>query len=135
MSTTNNTNDLFIIAARKKFRFESSRGGLLTEDLFDLPLTILDNIAVALDEKIQKAGRKSFIEKRTASTTDLESQLEIVKFVIETKQAEAEAKKARELKASQREFLVKLREEKQLKKLEGQSLEEIEAQIKALDAQ
>ncbi len=133
MSTENNTHTLFVIAARNKYRFESTKGLLQVEDLYDLNLTSLDNIAVALDEKIQKLGRKTFIEKRTNSTKELEEKLEIIKFVIQTKQKEDEERKAKQAASQQREFLKALREKKQLAQLENLSLEEIEKQIAALE--
>jgi hypothetical protein len=126
---SNTINELFVIAARKKFRFSSTKGELNVEDLFDLNLNFLDSIAVALDEKIQKAGRKSFVQKRAASTTDFEIQLEIVKFVIESKQAEIEERKAREAKAAKREFLLNLKQKKEMDQLEGLSLADIEKQL------
>lgn len=129
MQNTNTVNELFITAARNKFRFSSSQGDLNCEDLFQLNLNALDTIAVALDEKIQKAGRKSFVQKKTASTTDFENQLEIVKFVIETKQAEIADRKTREAKAAQRAFLLGLKEKKQMEQLEGLSLADIEKQL------
>jgi nitrous oxide reductase len=129
---SNSINELFIIAARKKFRFNTSKGSLNCEDLFDLNLPTLDNIAVALDEEIQKAGRKSFVQKRTNSTTNLEIQLEIVKFVIETKQAEAEERKTKEANEARRAFLLDLKNKKALEQLEGLSLEEIDEQIAGL---
>lgn len=126
---SNTINELFVIAARKKFRFSSTKGELNVEDLFDLNLNSLDAIAVALDEKIQKAGRKSFVQKRAASTTDFEIQLEIVKFIIETKQAEIEERKVREAKAAKREFLLGLKQKKEMDQLEGLSLADIEKQL------
>jgi hypothetical protein len=133
MSNQNTANDLFIIATRKKFRFDSTKGGLTSEDLFDLNLTALDTIAVSLDEKIQKLGRKSFVQKKVASTSDLETQLEIVKYVIETKQAEDEARKTREKNAAQRQFLTGLKEKKQMAALESLSLEDIDKQLASLE--
>ena len=124
-----NIGNLFVIAARKKFRFDSTKGQLTIEDIFDLNLTSLDSIAVNLDEKIQKLGRKSFVQKKAASTSDFEDQLEIVKFIIETKQAEAEESKIRLAKAAQRAFLLNLKEKKQMEQLEGLSLEDIEKQL------
>ena len=50
MNTTD-ANALFVTAARKKFRFETSKGGLNTEDLFDLSLESLDAIAVNSKEE------------------------------------------------------------------------------------
>lgn len=129
MNTNIDIANLFVVAARKKFRFESTKGMLTVEDLFDMNLTALDNIALVLDEKIQKLGRKSFIQKKATSTTEIESQLEIVKFVIETKQTEAEESKARAAKEAQRAFLLSLKEKKQMEKLESLSLEDIDKQL------
>jgi hypothetical protein len=126
------TNTLFITAARKKYRFDSGRGLVTVEDLFDLALESLDKIAVGLDEAIQKAGKKSFIAKRTDSTTELDNKLEIVKFVITTKQEEAEARKARSEKVAKKAMLEELLNKKNLEKLQGMSAEEIQKQIDEL---
>lgn len=125
----NNIANLFITAARKQFRFESTKGLLTVEDLFILNLAALDSIAVALDEKIQKLGRKSFVQKKVASTSDFEDQLEIIKFIIETKQAEAEESKKRAANAAQRAFLLNLKEKKQMQQLEELSLADIDKQL------
>lgn len=129
MSTENN---LFVTAAIKKYRFDTSRGQALTEDLFELNLESLDKIAVNLDEQIQKAGKKSFIGKRLDSTGELENKLEIVKFVIEYKQEKAEAAKNRAAKAEQKAFLLDLKRRKEVAALENLSTEEIDKQLAAL---
>jgi len=127
-----NINDLFVVAARKKFRFDSTKGQLQVEDLYDSSLLALDAIAITLDEKIQKAGRKSFVAKKSVSTGDDESKLEIVKFVIETKQAEAEALKTKQANESQKTFLKDLLQKKNMEKLESLSPEEIQKQLDQL---
>jgi hypothetical protein len=125
-------NELFVLAARKKYRFESNKGLLTFEDLFDLPLTALDTIAIKLDEKATAAGRKSFVAKRSVTDTETLNKLEIVKYVIETKQTEAEVAKQKADKASQREFLNELLQKKKLAQLEGMTFEEIQKQLDAL---
>lgn len=130
MSTTNN--ELFIIANRKKFRFDSTKGSITTEDLFDLNLSALDNIAVALDDKIQKLGRKSFVDKRPPSTANIVQQLDIVKFIIETKQIEDELQKQKTANSEQRAFLNDLLKKKQLEQLEGLSVDDITKQLSTL---
>ncbi len=127
-----NVNDLFVVASRKKYRFDSTKGKLTVEDLWSLSLTDLNGVAVAIDDKIQALGRKSFIAKTSASSTDAENQLEIVKTVIATKQTEAETAKTRLEKESQRTFLKSLLEKKKMEQLEGLSTAEIEAQIAQL---
>jgi hypothetical protein len=123
---------LVIKAARKKWRFVTTKGHLSFEDLWDLKLEDLDKIAVSLDEKIQKGGRKSFITKRTESMTEEQGMFDLVSYVIETKMAEADAAKDRAAKRGQREFLEDLKKKKQIATLEGLSLEEIDKQIAAL---
>lgn len=124
-----NVNELFIKAARKKFRFEVARGLITVEDLFDLSLEALDKVAVNVSNKIDAANGKSFISKRSASTADLDAQLEILKFVIETKQKEAEEKKERAEKAKRKEFLEELLAKKKADQLGSLSVEEIEKQL------
>lgn len=126
------TNELFVLAARKKYRFESTKGLLTVEDLYDLPLTALDAVAVKLDEKATQAGRKSFIVKRTTTDTETNNKLEIVKYVIETKQTEADLAKTKAAKLAQKEFLSELLKKKQLAQLEGLSTDEIQKQLDAL---
>lgn len=125
---------LLIKAARKQWRFASTKGHLTFEDLWNLKLEDLDRIAVALDEKIQKGGRKSFITKRTESMSEEQGMFDLVSYVIETKMAEADAAKARAAKASQKQFMQDLLQRKRIASLENLTTEEIEKQLAALDA-
>jgi hypothetical protein len=124
---------LVIKAARQKWRFTTTKGHLSFEDLWDLNLEALDKIAVSLDEKIQKGGRKSFITKKTESMTEEQGMFDLVGYVIETKMAASEAAKDRAARASQKEFLEDLKKRKQIASLENLSLEDIEKQIASLD--
>lgn len=123
---------LLVKAARKQWRFASNKGHLTFEDLWNLKLEDLDRIAVALDEKIQKGGRKSFITKRAESMSEEQGMLDLVTYVIETKVAEDDAAKERAARRSQREFLESLKQKKQIAALESLSAEEIDKQIAAL---
>lgn len=125
-------NNLFIEASRRQLRFNSTKGQIQVEDLWDLPLTSLDAIAVNLDEQIQKAGKKSFLAKRAASTLELDIAFEIVKFILETRVAENEASKLKADKESQKAFLSNLLKEKQMDEIKGLSAAEIQAKIDAL---
>jgi hypothetical protein len=126
---------LLIKAARKQWRFATTKGHLTFEDLWNLKLEDLDKVAVALDDKIQKGGRKSFITKKTESMTDEQGMFDLVSYVIETKMAEADAAKARATKASQKAFMQDLLQRKRIASMEELSTEEIEKQIAALEAE
>ena len=125
-------NTLFITAARKKIRFASTKGTLQVEDLFDLSLEALDKIAITIDTALDAAGKKSFIGKRKAATTDLDTALDVVKFVIDVKQSEDAARKEKAEKENQVQFLNGLLEKKKMAQLEGLSMEEIQKQLDQL---
>lgn len=93
--------NLFETASKQKLRFQSIKGLLTTEDLWDLPLeqpdkakepvANLDAIAVELDNQLQ-SNSKSFVRTKSKEANLTELKLEIVKYVIKCKQAEEEAK-------------------------------------------
>lgn len=129
---SNQTEQLFVEASRKKIRFESKRGFLLVEDLWDLKLEDLDAIAVNLNDKIEKLGKKSFIGKRT-SATDTELSFEIVKYIIGVKIEEADARKTKAEKAAKKQHLLGLLEEKQNEELKSKSIDELKKLIAEQD--
>src|SRR5688500_16288374 len=95
------TNDLFITAARSKYRFPSIRGDLAVEQLFDLPLTAkggfsLDAVARETNKRLKEQTEESFVDTRSNPLkAELSDKLEIAKAVIAIRQAEAEAARAR----------------------------------------
>lgn len=126
------TETLFVQAARKRLRFQSNKGQVSVEDLWDLSLESLDSIAVAVNDVLEKEGKKSFIAKRTTSSTENTLKLDILKFVIETKQAENEARKTRAETATKVAQLEEVLLKKQEEKLGGLTEEELLKQIAAL---
>ena len=78
------TPNLFELATRRKFRFETTRGNLTIEELWDLSIESLDRIAVALHKKV--------------NTSD-DLKLEIVLHVINVRVTEASESRDRQLKA------------------------------------
>lgn len=132
---------LFLLASRRKFRFPSTSGHLTAEMLWDLPLKTarpnqasLNEVAVEINRKLKELGEESFVEHNacTAERSDFQAQLDLVKFIIATKQEEARAateQRAKEsLKAQIREAIAVKRSEA----LSSASLEDLEAQLAAL---
>lgn len=107
--------EMFAFATKKKIRFETSKGLLSVEDLWDLPLTSdngrpnLDDIAKGIYKAMKEGEEVSFVKSNAASNAAfnvLKTKFDIVKYIIDVKLAEAEAaKKAKETKARNQRIL------------------------------
>lgn len=127
-----NTKNLFQVASRKKYRWETAKGLITAEDLWDLKLTDLDKIAVSLDEKVMKAGGKSFISTPKPGAVEDKDKLDIVVEIITIKVAEAEAKKLATEKAQRASLYEQLIANKKMEALQNMSLAELEAEAAKL---
>lgn len=132
------TENLFIQASRAAYRFETARGILSIEDLWSMPLQSksgfdLDSVAKLLNSQVIEAGDTSFVSTTISPRkAAAEARLEIVKFIIATKLAEAEAASTAAARKAQRDKLIAVLGEKQDAQLKEMTAEEIQAQIAAL---
>lgn len=133
-AATIDINALFLRATRLKLRFQTTKGTMSVEDLWDLPLNALDALTVSLEDALSKTRRKSFITEEAKSNTELELQFEIAKVVIYARLEEAKVKKAAAEKRRQVEFLKGLRDKKKLEAFEALTAEELDKQLAELGA-
>lgn len=129
---------IFEKAAQQKIRFQSVRGPLTTEDLFDLPLTSrsgmdLDTIAKTVNHDLVNSSQESFVVKTTTVSALDTLKLDVVKSVIATKIAERDEKEARAQKKQKRERLLELLANKEDAALQELTPEQIKEQLAALD--
>lgn len=126
------SDDMFMQAAKKKLRFDSAKGYLSAEDLFDLPLRSgvggpnLDNIAIALDKKIKEGDGRSFVDESKTGDATLQLKFDIVMFVINMKKAENKRREDAVAKAARNQRILQIMSEKQDDSLKGKSLEELQ---------
>lgn len=120
-------------ALRNKLRFSTTKGKLTTEDLFDLSLADLNNLAIALDKKLSETPRKSFISDIAPDTQEDELRFNIVKDVITLKLAERNAAQNAKAKAAEKAQLLEILHRKKNEALETLSVEEIEAKLASLE--
>lgn len=131
--------NLFLQATREKFRFESSKGDLSVEQLWDLPLTSrtgfdLDTVAKAVNANLKSSNEESFVNvSNNPAVSRLQAQLEVVKAIIEVKLAQAEATKKRAEKVAERQRLMEVLHSKKDQELQGLSVEEIERRLAQLE--
>lgn len=84
---------MFEKSTRMKDRFETSKGNLSVEDLWDLPLTStrypnLDDIARDLHRQLKDSAEVSFVAPARKENDTLQRKFDIVKHIIEIRLAE-----------------------------------------------
>lgn len=80
-------------AAETKLRFSTAQGKLSVEDLFDLDLQHLDSLALALTAQVDSTPKTSFLAKSSTKVDPIVLlKIEILKDVIQTKEATIEQK-------------------------------------------
>jgi len=132
--------NIFEVAARRKFRFASLQGLMMTESLFDLPLKSrsgadLDSVARDVSRKLKEETEESFVEvKPNQKRADLEVMLEIVKHVISVKVAEADRAKAAKARAEERSKILDAIAHAETAELQGKSKDELLKKLAELDA-
>jgi hypothetical protein len=124
---------MYKIAAKQKLRFDSTRGLIATEDLFNLPLEELDIIARTYSKKTKESKEESFIKPvKTDTTSVFKLSLDIVKDVIADKIAARDiAQKAAETKLKKAKIL-DIMADKENDELKGKSLDDLKEMLDEL---
>ena len=131
--------NIFEQATRKGLRFETIRGPVTVEQLWQMPLQSknlfdLDSVAKAANAKVKSFTEESFVTTTNNNPAKAEAELalDVVKYIINTKIAEAaEAARAAE-KQQTRQKILGLMAEKQDEALKGMSMEDLKKQLDAL---
>lgn len=124
----------FIAASRAKLRFDSTKGQFSVEDLWDLSLVSLDTLAKSVNKQIKDSESESFIGKKTNANTVLELKLDVLKYVIEVKMTEEDAKKTRVANQQQLTVLKNALANKKADAINNMDEAELAKQIAALEA-
>lgn len=122
---------MFEFATRHKFRFPY-RGMVSTEDLWDINVEGLDTIYKQLNSQVKQANEESLLNKRTAEDEVLNTQIEIVKHIVEIKLTEEEARKQAKAKKAQKQKILEIIADKQDAALQGKSVAELTAMLDQL---
>lgn len=125
--------NIFEQAVKQKLRFVSDRGMLTVEQLYDLPLSVLDKIARSVNFELKSLTEESFVDLRpNPRKSDFELQLEILKHVIKDKLDEKEAAEKQVERANKRRILLEALESKENEELKSMSKEDILKQLESL---
>ncbi|QVW27179.1 hypothetical protein [Escherichia phage vB_EcoM-ZQ1] len=123
---------MFDKATRMKLRFESNKGLLSVEQVWDLSLTALNEMAKGLSRQVKAAetDEEDFIGTKSNVDSELQLRFDVVKHIIGVKLKERDdSREAAERKANN-QIILELIQRKKQQELESKSVEELEALLK-----
>lgn len=126
--------NVFEKASKQKLRFESNRGMLTVEDLWDLPLKHrsgldLDTLAKGLNRQIKEQEEESFVVKASSTSTTLKTKFDIVKHIIDVRLAEKEKAEEAAAKKAKKDKIMEVIARKEDQSLENLSVEELKSML------
>lgn len=128
---------MFERATRLKLRFNTNRGNLSVEDLWDLPLTSvsgvnLDDLARAENKALKESEEESFVVKPTKTSSGHELRLNILKRIIKVKLEERSASERSAINAQKREEIMSAIKKQKSDSLTKTSVEDLEKMLEEL---
>lgn len=128
---------MFEQAIRLKLRFDSAKGLLSVEDLWDLPLTSargtnLDDIARDLYTQLRSGNDVSFVNPEKKSDTTVQLRFDVVKHVIDTRLDENKAAANAAATKERKQKLLSIIEQKEGEALSSLSVEELRKMVEGL---
>lgn len=120
----------FKLASQQKLRFQTNKGLLSVEQLWDLSLDEMDALAVSLEQEHKQSGKKSFLVKTSLKDKTAKLRFDVILDILNTKVAEIEAEQeAAEIKEHNKK-IIGLIAEKQDESLKGKSIKQLEGMLK-----
>ena len=126
----NNIN-IFEAASKNKYRYPY-KGLITTEDLWDLTPAQLDIVYKALNKGVSEAQVSSLMHKVTEVDAELLNKIEIVKYIFNAKEAEAEARKNDAAKHAKKQRILDILAQKQEDALQRMSEDDLKKTLDEL---
>ena len=109
--------NLFEIATRNRYRF-NYKGVMTVEDLWSLRVEDLDAIFKMLNRQKKTADEDSLLATKSAEDQDLANKIDIVRYIVSVKLAEAAERVSAAEKKAQRDKIMEIVAKKKDKALE-----------------
>lgn len=129
---------MFEKANRLKLRFDTSKGMMSVEDLWDLPLTSatgkanLDDIAKGLFRQLKDEGDVSFVNPSASKDKTLQMKFDIVKHIIDVRVAENAATETARANREKKQMILGIIAQKENEQLTSASLEDLQRMVESL---
>lgn len=123
--------NIFERAVREKTRF-NFKGLISVEDLWDLSLESLDSIYGNLSSDLDALPKKSLLSANTQQRDEIEFKQSIIKHIVETKQAEAEAVKQYKANSAKKQMILDIIAAKQNEQYQEMSIDDLKRLAESL---
>lgn len=124
--------NLFEIATRNRYRF-NYKGVMTVEDLWSLRVEDLDAIFKMLNRQKKTADEDSLLATKSAEDQDLANKIDIVRYIVSVKLAEAAERVSAAEKKAQRNKIMEIVAKKKDKALEDMGIEDLMKKLEELN--
>ena len=124
--------NLFEIATRNRYRF-NYKGVMTVEDLWSLRVEDLDAIFKMLNRQKKTADEDSLLAAKSAEDQDLANKIDIVRYIVSVKLAEAADRVSVAEKKAQRDKILEIVAKKKDKALEDMGIEDLMKKLEELN--
>lgn len=124
--------NLFEIATRNRYRF-NYKGVMTVEDLWSLRVEDLDAIFKMLNRQKKTADEDSLLATKSVEDQDLANKIDIVRYIVSVKLAEAADRVSAAEKKAQRDKILEIVAKKKDKALEDMGIEDLMKKLEELN--
>lgn len=124
--------NLFEIATRNRYRF-NYKGVMTVEDLWSLRVEDLDAIFKMLNRQKKTADEDSLLATKSAENQDLANKIDIVRYIVSVKLAEAAERVSAAEKKAQRDKIMEIVAKKKDKALEDMGIDDLMKKLEELN--
>lgn len=122
----------FEFATRNKLRFPF-KGSISVEDLWDLNVRDLDTVFKTLNARVKNTQEESLLAVRNEEDETLFIMIDIVRYIVDVKLAEAEAILHEKERSERKQKLMALIADKQDEDLRNKSVDELKEMLNELN--
>jgi len=130
--------DIFAEATRRQFRYESHKGALSVEHLWELPLNdTLDDVARRCKQELDATPQHSFITRENESDetqTVAKLKFDVVEYIINYKLKIEEKAKSRAENARKRQDILRALDDRDKKSLASKTKKQLKEELAKLDS-
>ena len=124
--------NMFEVATRTKMRFPF-KGMISVEDLWDLSVQNLDKIFKTLNSQRKEVQEESLLDTKSSEDERLETQIEIVKYIVNVKLEEQAARVKAAKNKEKKQKIMALIAKKDDEAMENMSKEELQKLLDELE--